>query len=174
MAKGGARVGAGRKPKKPKGSNVLSMPGVHPPPASDDEAAAVARAALLEPSPLLPEDEQAIYRRLAPLAVSTGMLTLETVPGLEHLCEVCVTYAELRATIKAEGAQVTIYEKDDQGNTFPLKQERHVLWPQLQAFAIRREQGLRSFGLLANGKPVPAAEGASAGDPWAERSRRQA
>jgi hypothetical protein len=172
MAKGGARVGAGRKPKKGKGTNVLPMPGVTPP-AADDAAAVAARAALLEPSPLLPEDEQELYRRLAPLAVQTGMLTAETVPGLEHLAEVCVTYRKLRAILDDEGWQITLYEDVD-GHKFPMEQKRHPLWPQLQAFAIRREQGLRSFGLLANGKPVAPAEGAAAGDPWAERSRRQA
>lgn len=171
MAKGGARVGAGRKPKD-KGK-LLGMPGVtHAAPATPEDAAA--RAQLLEPSPVLPEDEQEVYRRLAPLALQNGMLTAETVPGLEHLAEVCVTYRRLRKILDDEGWQITLYETDEQGHKFPLEQKRHPLWPQLQAFAIRREQGLRSFGLLANGKPLAPPEAAASGDPWAERARRQA
>jgi hypothetical protein len=176
MAKGGARVGAGRKPKK-KGTNVLTMPGV-PPPAVDDQAAAASRAALLEPPAMLAnavgkEDELQTWTWLAPLAIDTGMLTAQTVPGLAYLCDVIVLHDKLRKILDDEGWQITLYEDVD-GHKFPMEQKRHPLWPQLQAFAIRREQGLRSFGLLANGKPVPTAEGATAGDPWAERSRRQA
>ncbi len=172
MAKGGARVGAGRKPKKGKGTNVLPMPGVQAP-TTDTAASAAARAVLLEPSTLLPEDEQEIYRRLAPLAVQNGMLTAETVPGLEHLAEVCVTYRKLRKILDDEGWQITVYEEVD-GHQFPMEQKRHPLWPQVQAFAIRRELGLRSFGLLANGKPMSAPDAPAASDPWSARATRQA
>ena len=66
-----------------------------------------------------------------------------------------------------------MYEDVD-GHKIPMEQKRHPLWPQLQAFAIRREQGLRSFGLLANGKPMATADAPAASDPWAAREKRNA
>jgi P27 family predicted phage terminase small subunit len=167
MAKGGARVGAGRKPKKDK---PFGQAGVDPAPSASSTPP---DPALLEPPAHLTEDERAVWARLAPLSAANGMLTKETAPGLEHLCEVWVMYHRLRATLEAEGWQITLHEKDEQGNVFPLEQKRHPLWPQLQAFAIRREQGLRSFGLLANGKPVSTAAPPAGPDPWAERARNQ-
>lgn len=164
MARGGARVGAGRKPKKGKGK-VLGMPGVTPPAAGAGRSAPKPDRKLVTPPRHLSEEEREVWKRLAPLAIKTGMLTPETAPGLEYLCTVTVTFEELRKTLKDEGWQIILYQTDEEGHRFPLEQKRHPLWPQLQAFAVRREQALARFGLLANGKVSPQPQ-APAANPW--------
>ncbi len=169
MARGGARLGSGPKPRR---GRVLDMPGV-PPRSTSKEQDAAALAQLLEPGAHLTEDEQALWRRLAPLVQQRGMLTAETVPGLEHLCEVSVTYTKLRKILDDEGWQITLYEDVD-GHKFPMEQKRHPLWPQFQAFAVRREQALRAFGLIASGSPVPTFGRAAKDDnPWTTLERNR-
>lgn len=152
MPRGGARPGAGRKPK----SRVLTMPGASrhaaKPPATGPSAE---DRKLVSPPKHLPLAERNVWRRLAPLAIENGTLKAPSVPGFEFLCELVILHKQLRKTIDKEGWQVEEPVFDKKGELSGHIRKRHALWPQLQSAALRREQLLRSYGLLSMAKPIP-------------------
>jgi hypothetical protein len=83
MSWGGARVGAGKKP-KPKPEQPLSPFSVV---SGGRTSAPDDSAELLEPPSDLPADQQAFWRAHAPLAIAKITLTQETVPAFRLLCE---------------------------------------------------------------------------------------
>lgn len=171
MPRGGARVGAGRKPK----DNVLTMPGaagpaepVVPDPPADmvaaDEAFVKAeQEAGRKVDPRMPLQSD-IWREYAPAATANGTLIPSTLPGFRYLVEVTARYRGLAAIIDLEG-----WQQDSE----LMGRKKHPLWTEFRGFAMRRETALRSYGLLANGKPVATKAGAETADPWADRARRR-
>jgi hypothetical protein len=156
MARGGARQGAGR---KPAAMYVL-------PPAAGGASESVASG--IQSVPILPpehlsEAEQEIWGRYAGLAQARGTLGESTAPGFEYLCSVVAQYEALKARVDTEGWTYLKVTIDGAGQEHQ-EQKKHALWGPLQAFALRREQVLRSYGLLANGRP--ATTGAPAANPW--------
>lgn len=171
MPRGGARVGAGQKPKLP-----IQFPGTLPaadvvvpePPADMVAADDRAKAALLEAGQSVdvrPCWRSDIWRELAPSAAANGTLVDGTLAGFRHLVELTDKYLRMEAKIDAEGWTV---ESELMGS------KAHPLWGRLIALAMRRETALRSYGLLGNGKPVQRAAAAPVSDPWKERERRKA
>lgn len=155
MPRGGARPGAGRKPK------LTLVPGGAPPRAKAKPAATGPSAEdrkLVSPPKHLPLAEKNVWRRLAPLAIENGTLKAQSVPGFEFLCELVILHKQLRKTIDKEGWQVEEPVFDKKGELSGHIRKRHALWPQLQSAALRREQLLRSYGLLAMAKPVAGAK----------------
>lgn len=170
MPKGGARVGAGRKPKD--AAAVVQMPGTAP-----ATVVAALPMHLFEPPEDVTTDEDRTWRAYAPAAVANGTLTDATAPGFRYLCELTVRYRALAAVIDAEGWQcekLSVAIGESGQGVEHVEKKAHPLWGRLVAFALRREQALRAYGLIANGKPVPTQAKADAGDPWAARARKQA
>lgn len=156
MARGGARLGAGRKP-----AAMYVVP---------QGAAATTGGEAIQSVPLpapehLSEAEQVVWERYAPLAQATGLLRPESAPGFEHLCQIVSTYERLKERIDAEGWTFVKVSVDGAGVEHS-EEKRHALWSQLQTFAVRRESALRSYGLFANGRAPMS--GAPVANPWSQ------
>lgn len=154
MPRGGARMGAGRKP-----SNVVPMqsPGVKAQPP----------AVVAVPDDLT-TDEARIWEEYAPLARGNGLLTPATAPGFRYLCEITVRHRALAAVIDAEGWQcekLVVGMDESGGGVQSVEKKAHPLWSKYLTLSGRREQALRSYGLLAGGKAVTQAPSAST-NPW--------
>jgi len=155
MGRGGARSGAGR---KPKGSGVvLEMSGgrrVHragelPPGLTEAE-----REAVQEPPAHLTESVKACWRELAGKAVTERTLVPGSMPGFEELC--------LRlARIRALDARI-----DQLG---PASQEALPYLKERRGFAKDVNASLKDFKLTAFGKPMAGDKPkATAPNPWAQ------
>lgn len=95
-----------------------------------------------EAPPDLAAGERAAWRRLAWAAWKAGTLVPGTVAGFRLLCEIEVAWQEARAQLAADG-WVT-------GGLV------HPLASTVCKLAQRRESALKSYGLMAMGKPVTA------------------
>src|SRR5690349_15466054 len=108
MPRGGARPGAGRKPKGNRAAVVLGMDGVRKPlipvdvPDMADLSTGV-HGEMLTPPTGLGEKEQAVWRAHAPLAITQGTLVPATMPGFREFCQLMVHQAELVARIETLG-----------------------------------------------------------------------
>ena len=148
---GGARVGAGRKP-KPRGV-LLAMdgtrrtdglpPALQPalqPPGPTDEAE------LCAPPADLPAAQRPFWTAWAPLAIACHTLTPATVPGFRLLCELAVTQTKVAALI-------------DAGALGGLR-----IWLQVTR---QVENLLARYCLTSFGKPVTLERKQPAVNPWA-------
>lgn len=152
MAWGGARVGAGRKPKG-SGAVVLGMDGLRRDGQRPLPEVAAAVDALLHPPKGLPPQARLYWRRWAPLARTQGTLTAETVPGFEKLCVLAVVCEKLELKmVRCEPGTAT--------------------WSELHPEYLKTGKDLRgamqAFKLCAFGKPEQGgARGRKAANPWA-------
>lgn len=160
MPRGGARAGAGRKP-KPKPAVVLGMDGgriATPPPSA--AAAPSADEALLTPPKDLSPNEVACWKTYAAQALEQRTLTPATVAGFRLLCEQHAFVHELAAEIKRIGAASVVAEK---------------ILTQYTKLAARLDASLARFKLTAFGKPAdggPARRQPAPG-PWARLAERR-
>lgn len=157
---GGARVGAGRKP-KPKPGVVLGMDGARisstaPPAASESKATSSETPDapdLLAPPPDLKDPvARQCWKRFAPLAITGRTLTPETMPGFRQLCQQW-SYAEsLDAMIQLLGAASADAE------------EKMKTWLKVSQ---RLDASLARFKLTAFGKPAVAEKPKASANPFA-------
>lgn len=157
MPRGGARPGAGRKPKAGK---LLTMPGTQRVTKPQTGPSAEDRK-LATPPKHLPLAEKNVWRSYAPHAIENGTLKMGSAPGFALLCELDVLHRHLRKLIDKEGWQVEEPVFDKKGELAGHIRKRHALWPQLQSAVLRREQLLRAYGLLAMAKPIAAGKSGS-------------
>lgn len=155
MGWGGARVGAGRKPKGER-AVVLGMDGNRlsgTPPLPG----VVAPDVLVAPPKGLPTQARLFWRRWAPLALAQGTLTAETVPGFERLCILAVTSEKLELKmVRLEPGSATWSD----------------LHPEYLKTAKDLRAAMQSYKLCAFGKPEQgAARGKKAANPWAALGR---
>lgn len=134
MAWGGARIGAGRKPKQ---KDPVSPFAVFPGRKLTDRREPIDLSALLESPKDLPPDQQAFWCAHAALAIERKTLTPATVPAFRLLCE-------LQAKKAMVGQMV------DKGALGGLR-----IFLQL---AKQVETLMARFCLAPFGKPVPPAE----------------
>jgi hypothetical protein len=153
MPRGGRRVGAGRKPKRP--GIVLNMAGARvsatapmlgPAPAVPTES-----AALLDPPAGLTQVQQDRWRQLAPYAIAQLTLVEATRPGFAELCEQLVMKEQIAAAINAAGAA---HEGMDR------------LLRQYVKLTQRLDASLARFRLTGSGKAEAAAQRKPAANPW--------
>lgn len=139
MGWGGARVGAGKKP-KPKAalrSPFEVFKGAAP--ASDN--------ACLEPPEDLTEEQKAFWRTNAPLAIERRTLTPETIPAFRLLCEL-------------DARRAFVGRKIDAGDVGGLR-----IFAQL----AKQVEGLMArFCLAPFGKPVDGVKKKPAANPWSK------
>lgn len=157
MPRGGARPGAGRKPKSGRQHFLAGDPtkrklGTSRARAIDDsgEAAPTApkRGALVMPQALLPtEAEQAWWQLLEPEARVAGTLTTQTVAGFVLLCQVAARVGLLWEQIERDGCLV------DKSNGSGA----HPLWTPYRGLVGRLESLLQRYGLAAMSKSVEPA-----------------
>ena len=86
MGRGGARLGAGRKPLRALEGGLAGGP-----------------LAPFEPRPGLSEAQRAAWDVLAPLALAARTLTPETQPAFRLVCQLVVLEADIATTIATEG-----------------------------------------------------------------------
>jgi len=133
MPRGGARIGAGRKRKRPlifpvipgksKGQHQVSM----------------------TPPQDLSKDEQAIWERYIGLAIERRTLITATLPAFRLLCELEAERQAVKRTIDAEGR--TWLTEDGESKIHPLKTDYARLSKQVEAL-------LKAFTLCPFGKPI--------------------
>ena len=163
MARGGKRLGSGRKPLKRserwlRGNAgkvdlalVTSRPEVVPARdagvvLSDDDVPAV-----------LTEEEAAYYRLWAPLARGRKMLFPETMPGFVQLCQVARRCARLWSEIDRDGLMYEVVTVDGAGQE-RREYKKHPLMTEWRGLVSRQEQMLARFGLTADGKVAAEVE----------------
>jgi len=155
MARGGARVGAGRKPRAAR-RNVVAFDGRKSP---DD-------AALLVPPSFLSEDERAIWVIWAPLAVELKTLTAHHVPAFALLCRL---QAEMNATerIIAQDGRTQMRVTIDGAGQEHQELKAHPLKTDYRQLAQRVESILARFCLAPFGKPgAGGGQVAAKANPW--------
>lgn len=159
MPRGGARPGAGRKPKA-RPATVLGMDGRRFPllPADAVPVRDEAVMALADPPADLPPAQQAIWTQYAPAAIEQRTLVPATVMGFRQLCEQTAMAAVLAARIEKVGAA-----SKRAGD--PL---RHYV-----RLAQRLDASLARFKLTSFGKPADGkASTQPAANPWVQVGRR--
>lgn len=149
MSWGGARVGAGRKPRAERGV-VLGMDGLRKTvdlaPSGDDEA-------LLTPPAGLTAAQARYWRLWAPLAIAQRTLTRETVPGFREACELAAMKEPLAKRIRRVG---------------PERSEARELVRDYLKFSKDLRTALQQYKLGAFGKPeaVGRARTKTVSSPW--------
>lgn len=143
MGRGGARVGAGRKPKSPVKLEVLE--GGLP----DGEAMSA------EAPADLPESWRVHWSRWAPLAIERRTLTTHTEPQFRLLCRVESDIARTDATIEKDGQTYLKAWVDSSGQEHEeLKQ--HPLLSHYRSLLKQAQNLYEKFMLGPFGKPVAA------------------
>jgi hypothetical protein len=158
MPRGGARVGAGRKPKARKavvlgmdGQRLLGEPGS---PGSPWVAPVVGDDPLLAPPADLPPAQQDFWRIYAPYAIEQRTLVAATVAGFRELCEQFALKQTIARGIQRLGA----------GSSKAEGRMRNYV-----KLAQRLDATLARFKLTGFGKPVDAGGARKAGtSPWAQ------
>lgn len=154
MARGGRRIGAGRKPGTKNES--LGVPRIHrfpsrtPPPPP---AAPVESGPLLEPPDELESAAQDVWRKYAGYALGERTLTEATATGFREFCQQWVYVRELDKTIQRLGAGTK--EAEPYFRTY-LK------------LVQRLDSSLARFKLTAFGKPAAPEKPKAAANPWAQ------
>jgi len=151
MPKGGARVGAGR---KPKGDRVVVPMVGHRAPVRPElpPVDPVERAGLLKAPEDLPEDARAVWHRWAEHAVAERTLTPATAAGFRQFCQQWAYLDQVVSKIGHLGA-----------NT---KEAGPYLKTFLQ-LSQRLDGSLARFKLTALGKPAVSDKPKPAANPWA-------
>jgi hypothetical protein len=153
MARGGRRLGAGRKP-IPRAGVVLTLTGRREPPAALAPATPITpitRITPIKPPPGMPAAARGPWRRLAPLAIAERTLTPATAAGFAQLCCQWAYLVELQTTIARLGAGT---------------READGYLKQYGRLAQRLDASLARFKLTADGKPAAPAPVATV-NPWA-------
>lgn len=152
MPRGGARVGAGRKPKGT--PRVLGLDGLPKWPSRVPLPPALApeeKAELLQPPDDLPEHIRECWKELAPHAIEQRTLTPATEAGF---VELCIRLSNVRAMDKRI-AHLGIQSQD----ALPYLKERRGQAAQLGI-------SLKDFKLTAFGKPATSEKPKPAANPW--------
>lgn len=161
MGHGGARPGAGRKPKVRPPGVVLGMDGrrLEIEPLRDQPPPPAGNPQLEIPPSELTREQRAFWRAAAPLAIDQGTLVPTTVIGFRELCKEYGHLEVLDRKIEKLGA---------------ASRNGEALLKTRQKVAQRFDATLARFKLTAFGKPAdPAASrrSAAAANPWAEVAR---
>lgn len=167
MPRGGARVGAGR---KPKGASILSLHGGRVR-SGGKVPSTVSNAPL--PSVKSPEDlpseHQKVWNELAPHARAARTLTVGTAAAFRDLCEAIVLKRMMLAEILADGLtgnKVTLQMDEAGGGVQSVEKKAHTLLSQYRGMMQRVEAGFTRFRLAPMGKELAVEE--KAADPFEE------
>jgi len=161
MGHGGARVGAGRKPKRRRNTVPFT-------PIDGGRAGDVPQ----KPPADLPADQWDFWATYAPLAIEQGTLTTATVGAFRLLCEVDAEKRATREQIEKDGRTFVKVTRDFEGNEL-REFKAHPLTGSYRQLAQRVEALMGRFKLAPFGKAVDGAgngrgRGATPINPWAK------
>lgn len=167
MPAGGARVGSGRKPTKPRvvratenGRRVFGgtiLPGGREP---DGDVSAI-------PPADLPPEQRDFWHCYAGLAIEKRTLTSHTVAAFRLLCELDAEKREVKATIDRDGRTFIKVTVDGSGQEHQ-ELKAHPLTSAYGRTAKAVETLMARFGLAPFGKAEPIIAKAKAANPWAK------
>ena len=122
-------------------------------------SAAAVPLASVECPPGIPEEQQAVWAMLAPLAVERRTLTPATALAFRDLCEAIIVKRELLAIIQKDGytiSKVTLQMDESGGGVQLMEPKAHPLLSQFRGLMQRVETGLARFRLTGDGKAIEA------------------
>ena len=163
MARGGARVGSGRKPLS--AEDTLLRGGEYRARGGKAGLAAALNAAPLPAvaAPMdLPPAHRVVWDRLAPHALAARTLTEGTAGAFRALCETVEMYETMRSQVDREGLTVDRVAADG----VAIETRAHPLLSHVRGMMVRMEAGLARFRLAPFGKELTLA--APVVDPFAE------
>ncbi len=156
MPRGGARVGAGRKPAAVR-QNVVPF----------TVTAKAGQSELLRAPGYLTERERGLWDAWAPLALERGTLSDHHVPAFALLCRLQAEMLETGETIARDGRTQLRVTIDGAGQEHQ-ELKAHPLKPDYRQLAQRVESLLARFCLAPFGKVTPdAGKGDGKVNPWA-------
>lgn len=144
MPRGGARVGAGRKPKK-----TLDFPVID---GGKSDACLIAA----EPPAELPDPHKKHWRLNAHLAIQRGTLTLQTEPQFRTLCRIEAEIEATDTTIEADGRTFIKTTVDGAGQEHQ-ELKAHPLLSHYRALLKQQQSLFKDFMLGPFGKPIAVA-----------------
>lgn len=175
---GGARIGAGRKPK----DRVLkALAGFAGKRTTKDQQSKQRKDAASQPASLplmpapadLPADQRAVWEEMAPHAAAQRTLTPEMALAFRDLCEAIVLKRRMLATIEEDGmtyqrktVHVEREDADTELRTEECEIKAHPLITHHRGLMQRVEAGLMRFRLSPIGKEVVVGEAKK--DEWAD------
>ena len=161
MTRGGARVGAGRKPKTPK---------VQPFTPRTVDGGRVDEVSPVAPFDL-PDDQKDFWNANAGKAIEARTLTAQTVASFRLLCELDAEKRATKATIDKDGRTYIKCVVDGAGNEHQ-ELKAHPLTSAYRQLAQRVEAMMARFSLAPFGKPTTSAKPPkAASNPWARIAR---
>ena len=163
MPRGGARTGAGRKPKEDRPRRPQRPPNVV---AIDGGRAGEETVSGIPPKDL-PEDQQEFWRRNAPRAIAAGTLTPQSIEAFLLLCELDAEKRATKSTLDKDGRTYLDVTVDGSGQEHSSL-KAHPLTTSYRQLAQRVEGLLARFGLAPFGKPIAGSRAKSSTvSPWA-------
>ena len=150
MPRGGARVGAGRKPKEylKKPAPIVNFKDVKQAKSGDGLVSRV-------PPADLPEDQRDFWQRYAGHAIEARTLTMRTEAAFRLLCELEAEKRATKATIDADGRTFIKITIDGAGQEHQ-ELKAHPLTGSYRQLAQRVETLMARFSLAPFGKPTDA------------------
>lgn len=166
MPSGGARIGAGRKP-KPKPFVVYRRgdePSTDVGEVTSAEPAVMGEVSVLPPEDL-PADQKAVWQQYAQLAMDRRTLVPQTVPAFLEFCELMAEKRAVKRTIDHDGRTYLKVTVDGSGQEHQ-ELKAHPLKADYAKLAKSVESYLLKFMLAPFGKP---AGGSSARTPLEQK-----
>lgn len=167
MPAGGARVGAGRKPTKPRvvrvaesGARVFSGAIVQGGREPEGDVSAI-------PPADLPAEQRDFWHRYAALAIEKRTLTSHTGASFRLLCELDAEKREVKATIDRDGRTFIKVTVDGAGVEHQ-ELKAHPLTSAYGRTCKAVETLMARFGLAPFGKAEPIIAKQKAANPWAK------
>lgn len=154
MPRGGARVGAGRKPKNRGGKSAA---GSSRPSFVAIDGGRAEDAVTVAPAADLPEDQQDFWRRYAARAIDAGTLTIQTTAAFRLLCELDAEKRATKETIDRDGRTYLKAFVDSSGQEHQ-ELRAHPLTSSYRQLAQRVEALMARFQLAPFGKPIDGAK----------------
>jgi Phage terminase, small subunit len=145
VARGGARTGAGRKPKRQPladDSNLVVFDG--------GKAGDVSKTPPVD----LPEDQRPFWQQYAPLAMERRTLTPHTVPAFRQLCELEAMKAKITRQLNEDGLTSGKVTTDVTSGEQHLEIKPHPLLRAFSSITKDIKGLLKDFALCSFGKPV--------------------
>lgn len=155
MPRGGARLGAGRKPVKT----------FRPVVVAGGQADVDGSVSAIPPEDL-PTEQRDFWHRYAALAIEKRTLTAHTVAAFRMLCELDFELRDTKATIKRDGRTFIKVTVDGAGVEHQ-ELKAHPLTSAYGRLAKSVETLMARFGLAPFGKAEPVIQRKPAANPWA-------
>ena len=167
MSWGGARLGAGQKPKG-EHAKRRRKEAIVPLTSVDGGKVDEETSNLSLPPEDLPREHRDFWHRYAKIAIEKGTLNHTTVAGFRLLCEQDAELRATKATIDGEGRTFKKISVDVTSGEQHTEIKAHPMVARYDRLAKDVRIGLLSFRLTAFGKAEPREKPKAAANPWAK------